>query len=47
MELGYTDVITDNIARLEYNMLVFYLLKIIKSDSIIQKAILTLDYLYE
>lgn len=47
MELGDAGAITDSIARLEFNNLILYSLKIIKSDSIIQMVILTLDYLYD
>lgn len=47
MELGDADVITDSISKSESNTLILYSLKIIKDDSIIQKVILTLDYLYD
>lgn len=47
MELGDAEVITDSISKSESNTLILYSLKIIKGDSIIQKVILTLDYLYD
>lgn len=47
MELGDAGVITYNIARLESSNLILYSLKNIKSDSIIQMVILTLDQLYD